>query len=172
MKEKIPKSGPNLGLKILPFSRSEFSGVNVMFLGADKPVAERTQYYNYVHHKEPPVQIQTYYTFERYVNLIKVLFLGALILPLTLFSFGRYLLEQYPHLFTLGHFTKQGPTRVQIDSTRFSTRLIGKGWSKQSSTDQQMTVVVSGRDPGYLATSVCIVQSGLTLLNESDKMPK
>jgi len=179
---ELPRSRISLSPRLLPFTKSGIAGVNVLFPAADKPVVERTQYYAYEQCSEPPVQIQTYINAPSWGSLIKFTLIGGLIMPFTVFGAGRRLLQRYPHVFSFGYFSKQGPSRAQIDSTRFACRLVGRGWSQKPAGeswqeppgpfDQQMTVLVSGRDPAYLATSTAIVQSALTICVERDQMPK
>ncbi|OTF83934.1 hypothetical protein BLA29_007814, partial [Euroglyphus maynei] len=186
---KIPKSRIILKRRTLPFTRNEFSGWNVEFPGSDRSVVQRTQYYNYEHFNEPPLQIQTYFTIPTFTNLISMILFAAMFAVMTATSFGSRLLSEYPEFFTAGAFSKKGPSRTQIESTRFCTTIIGRGWSKRvleqqsnkqndsdvepdTEPDETIMVKVSGRDPGYMATSTCLVQSGLTILMESDKIPR
>ncbi|CAG2120525.1 unnamed protein product, partial [Medioppia subpectinata] len=87
------------------------------------------------------------------------------------FRWGRSLLESYPSVFSFGRFTKTGPTREQIMAATFRLLIVGKGWSEKLSepTDKPtetpnktVMVEVTGFDPGYRATSTCLVQSGIT----------
>jgi len=100
---------------------------------------------------------------------------------LSFFSWGRSLLERYPELLTFGRFTKKGPSHKQIDTTKFRLTLVGRGWKKtvdeptvqpEGEPDKKVIAYVDGRDPGYIATSSCLVQAGLTILLEREKMPK
>lgn len=178
--EKLPKSRVSLSMKVIPFSQS---GWNIPFVGADKAVVDRSQHYNYTHFNESPVQFYPYINFNKFLHMLAIVSFSAVLVPFSLLKPGRYLLEKYPHIFTFGHFTKEGPTREQVETTRFSLTLIGKGWSSSLTGsdphsepskpfDKEMTVVVNGRDPGYLATSTCTIQAGLTILKERDLMPK
>ncbi|XP_027205864.1 saccharopine dehydrogenase-like oxidoreductase [Dermatophagoides pteronyssinus] len=185
---KIPRSRIVLKRKTLPFTRDEVSGWNVEFPGSDRSVVQRTQYYNYEHFKEPPLQIQTYFTVASFTHLMGLIVFAAMFAVMTATSFGSRLLSRYPEVFTAGAFSKKGPTRAQIESSRFRTTIIGRGWSKrvleqqsnpddvdsepETEPDETITVQVSGRDPGYMATSTCLIQSGLTILMESDNIPR
>ena len=182
---KLPRSQIRLERKKLPFTRPDLNGWHMEFPGSDRSVVQRTQYYNYQHFNEHPVQIQTYFTVASIVKVFGTILLGLVFSFLSMCNSGRQLLERYPEVFTFGVFSKSGPTRAQIDSTRFSIRLIGKGWIRQPGKTKEddevepvvpfnktLNVIVSGRDPGYMATSTCIVQCGLTLLKERLKMPK
>lgn len=168
----------------MPFSREGINGYNVEFPGSDRSVVQRTQHYNYVKHNEPPLQIQTYYTVPDISKLIKMMMFGIMFALMTATSFGQNLLSKYPKFFTRGAFSKEGPTREQIESTRFQTIVQGKGWSKgqlentdpesepSTEPDGKIVVKVSGPDPGYMATALCVVQAGVTILLESKKMPR
>lgn len=156
------------------------------FPGSDRSVVQRTQYYNYQHFKERPVQIQTYFSVPSFPYVVGTVFMAMVFALLSLFGAGRRLLENYPEIFTFGVFSKKGPSRSQIDSTKFTLKLIGKGWSNEVGStekddpesepagefDKTLAVLVSGRDPGYQATSTCIIQSGLTILKDRNLMPK
>lgn len=168
----------------MPFIRDGIQGYNVEFPGSDRSVVQRTQHYNYIKHNEPPLQIQTYYTIPDFSKLIKMMLFGIMFALMTATSFGQNLLSKYPKFFTRGAFSKEGPTREQIESTRFQTIIQGKGWSKreignidphsepETTPDSKIIVKVTGPDPGYMATSLCVLQAGLTILLESEKMPR
>ena len=155
------------------------------FPGSDRSVVQRTQYYNFQHFKERPVQIQTYFSVPSFPYVVGTVFMAMIFALLSLFDAGRRLLENYPEVLTFGVFSKKGPSRAQIDSTKFNLTIIGKGWSNEAGAekdnsegepdgelDKTLTVLVTGRDPGYQATSTCIVQSGLTILKDRSLMPK
>lgn len=154
------------------------------FPGSDRSVVQRTQYYNFEHFNERPVQIQTYFSVRSFLYVLGTVFMAMIFALLSLFDAGRRLLENYPEILTFGAFSKKGPSRAQIDSTKFSLKLVGKGWNSSKDEkddpesepagelDKTMIVKVSGNDPGYKATSTCIVQSGLTILKDRNLMPK
>lgn len=163
--------------RLIPFKEPGVNGYNLEFPGSDRSVVKRTQHYNYEHFKENPVQIQTYFTVPSCLVMFFTILLAGFFALFTKFSFTRNLLETYPHIFTFGMFTKEGPSRQQINETSFSIRIKGKGWSKNTDDepneelDKEMEVLVSGPDPGYTATSSFIIQSALTILKDRDSMP-
>ncbi|KAH9510549.1 hypothetical protein DERF_009071 [Dermatophagoides farinae] len=126
------------------------------------------------------------YSIFKFIHLVGLIVFAAMFAMMTATSFGARLLSEYPEFFTASAFSKKGPSRTQIESTRFRITIIGRGWSKRVMEQQQnkddidvepepdetIMVQVSGKDPGYMATSTCLVQSGLTILMESDKIPK
>lgn len=183
--KSLPRSRIRLERIKLPFTRPNLPGWNMEFPGSDRSVVQRTQYYNFQHFKERPVQIQTYFSVPSFPYVVGTVFMAMIFALLSLFDAGRRLLENYPEVLTFGVFSKKGPSRAQIDSTKFNLTIIGKGWSNEAGAekdnsegepdgelDKTLTVLVTGRDPGYQATSTCIVQSGLTILKDRNLMPK
>jgi len=182
--KKLPRSRIQVPRAKLPFSRPDLKGYHMEFPGSDRSVVQRTQYYNFMHFNERPVQIQTYFSVAGMFQVFGTVLMAIIFGLLSKFGAGRTLLEKYPEILTFGAFSKNGPSRTQIDSTRFSIKLIGKGWSRKEEKtddpniepagepDKTMMVEVNGHDPGYVATSTCIVQAGLTILKDRAKMPK
>ncbi|CAG0886071.1 unnamed protein product [Darwinula stevensoni] len=155
-------------------------GYSLPFLGSDRPVILRSQRFLYEHENRRPVQIQCYFTLASLLNTIGIVLFGAIFMFMTKFSFTRKLLEDHPSFFSFGMFCRGGPTEEQIEGAKFTVTLIGKGWSEKTSeaSDQhadppskEMIVKVSGPDIGYVATSMCFIQSALTIWMESAKMP-
>lgn len=96
------------------------------------------------------------------------------------FNFGRTLLKRYPKFFSFGVIVPEGPQKEDLKHNRFTLTLVGKGWSEKltdplnepvGQPDKLIVAKVEGPDCGYIATSSFLVQSGLTILKESDKMP-
>lgn len=107
-------------------------------------------------------------------------FVGLIFVVLSYFKFGRQLLEDYPHIFTFGNVSKDGPSREQVNETSFQMILVGRGWPEKlaSPTDEpsappSKTIVgrVTGPEPAYAATSTFLVQSAITLLKEQETIP-
>ena len=152
-----------------------------MFPESDKSVVERTQQYKYEKNNERPTQIESYFTVPSFLSLLGILILGAIFGVFAFFRCGRYLLERYPEFFSFGLFSKVGPTREQINDDTFELTIVGNGWNERLAEpteepnlpfNKTVAVRVNGLDPGYLATSTALVQSGFTVLKEFDKMPE
>lgn len=150
----------------------------MIFPGTDHSVVQRTQVYNYEHFGEQPLQLHAYYTIPSFLVVIFTMLVGAMFVLLSQFSCGRHLLTTYPERLTFGEVSKEGPSRQQIEETEFELLFKAKGWSDSNGESEPtkefnktMTVMVSGPDPGYMATSSCLIQSGLTILKERDQMP-
>jgi len=150
-------------------------------MGADKPVAQRTQYYNYHMRDWKPVQVQTYIKFPSILTALATLIWGIFFGIMAQFDCGRKLLEKYPNLLSFGLFSHEGPTKEQIKDTSFTTHIFGRGWlgkkdlkpeedPEEPPTDT-ITCKVEGPEPGYIATSACLVAAARTILEETAALP-
>ncbi|CAL4237632.1 unnamed protein product, partial [Meganyctiphanes norvegica] len=86
-----------------------------------------------------------------------------------------FLVVSFPEKMTGGVFSSKGPVREQLKSQKFTSTLIGHGWSEKlvdhsdehsKEPDASIVVKVSGPDPGYGATSLMMVASAMTILRE------
>jgi len=59
--------------------------------------------------------------------------------------------------------------------------LVAKGWEEKLNEpideyktvpQKELIVRVSGPEPGYIATPICVVQAALVILREADKLPE
>lgn len=110
-----------------------------------------------------------------------LMLLGAAVFGLfASFRFGRYLLEKYPKVFSFGSFDHEGPSKEEMENTSFSITLAGKGWEEilTEPTDEhkeppkkKLITRVSGPEPGYVATPICMVQAALVVIQEAEKLP-
>lgn len=89
--------------------------------------------------------------------------------------------SQYPKIFSLGVFDHDGPTKEEMDKTSFSITLVGRGWSEKlaeptdvhtTAPEKELVVRVSGPEPGYVATPICMVQAALVIIRDTDKLPE
>ncbi|ESO13187.1 hypothetical protein HELRODRAFT_105775 [Helobdella robusta] len=156
----------------------EVGGYCLPFLGTDKPIVQRTNYFNYITKKIQPIQFYPYIAASGVGTLISWLFIGVMLFVFSKFKFGIYLLENYPRIFSLGMFTSNGPTRAQVKGSTFEMTFIGEGYSTKSekepttssSPDKKIITKIVGPDPGYIATPICLVQSAYILLKERSKL--
>ena len=67
-----------------------------------------------------------------------------------------------------------------MEATSFALTLAGRGWSEKLAepTDshneapkKDIVVRVSGPEPGYIATPICMVQAAVVILRDADKLP-
>lgn len=83
-------------------------------------------------------------------------------------------------MFSFGSFDHEGPTKEEMENTSFSITLAGKGWEEKVAepTDEhkepprkELVAKVSGPEPGYVATPICMVQAALVVIRETNKLP-
>jgi hypothetical protein len=111
---------------------------------------------------------------------IVIAFVGLIFGLFAKFKAGRYLLEKYPGFFSFGSITKDGMSKEEMEDVEFKVTLRGEGWEEKLTepSDQHseppnktVTVVVSGRNPGYGATCIMLIQAANTILKEANKLP-
>ncbi|XP_009596572.1 probable mitochondrial saccharopine dehydrogenase-like oxidoreductase At5g39410 [Nicotiana tomentosiformis] len=92
---------------------------------------------------------------------------------------GRWLLLNFPSVFSLGYFRKKGPTEDQVASANFKMWFVGHGYSDgnlasqgNKKPDTEIITRVMGPEIGYLTTPIILVQCALVLLKERDNLPK
>lgn len=176
----VPRSTHKLKPRGVLFYHEGANGWCLPFMGADKPVAQRTNYLNYLIRDWKPIQVQTYIKFSSIVHALGMLVWGILFGIMASFQFGRDLLEKYPNIFSFGIFSHEGPTREQIKDVTFTTQVFGRGWlgkklkPEEDPAEPPMDKIVckvEGPDPGYIATSACLVASAMTILDETSSLP-
>lgn len=155
------------------------NGWCIPFVGSDRSIVQRTQRFMFDEMNERPIQFQAYAKVGSVFNLIGMAIFGVVFSMFAKFSFGRYLLETFPSLFSGGLFTKNGPTRKQIAGSSFTMTFVGKGWSSKlpvseqhkEKPDKTMKVQIVAPECGYVCTPICFVQCALCVLKEADKLP-
>lgn len=165
-------------LKFLPWKNEELGGWCVPLPLSDRDIVSNSQRWFYEYHNEKPVQFEEYIVVPKIYHAI-ILTLGMLYFNfLIYFNCTRKLLLKYPKFFTIGYFSKEGPTRRQLEDISFTFQCVGKGWNTPCKGDEYdhppnktISCLIFGPDPGYETTSRCLIQAGLTVLEESKKMP-
>jgi len=181
-KEPLPFNPPKQKSHPALHKSKVTNGWCVPFFGSDKSVVLRSQRYLYEKEKKKPVQYQAYIEFPSFFYAAIVVVLGTIFGFLAKYSFGRKLLLNYPKLFSFGTVSGEGPTEEKMENTNYSLTFSGYGWPKEEKlaepTDQHTTkpskklvTKVLCKNPGYGATSVSILLSAVTILNEGDKLP-
>ncbi|CAG7823829.1 unnamed protein product [Allacma fusca] len=183
-KELLPKSLPKPQHKLKERGTLHYSdivkGWCLPFPGADRSVVKRSQYYFYNEEKKRPAQMTAYFKAGSLFSSLVVMTIGLIFGVLAQFKAGRYLLENYPRLFSLGLVTTDGMSKDEMEDVEFKITLKGEGWQEKLAepSDQhseppnkKLTVLVKGRNPGYGATCVMLLQAAYTILKESDKLP-
>lgn len=161
------------------FKSDVTKGWCVPFLGSDRSVMLHSEMFRYQFQDKKPVQVQTYMTIPGFFYGVGLIFVAAVFGILSMFKFGRSLLENFPGLFSFGLVKKGGPTREQALACSFKMVMRGRGWndklaepSDRHTTPPEKTMVVrlDGPDPAYVTTAMCLVQAAMVILKEKDKM--
>ncbi|XP_054713976.1 saccharopine dehydrogenase-like oxidoreductase [Uloborus diversus] len=179
-KKDMVKSNYSIPWRFPLFYSGEMKGWCFWFLGPDERVIKRSQMFRNEYLNEKPVQSNGYVKTPSLTTALFILLFAGLFAFLSMFSFGRSLLSKYPSFFTAGAFTKTGPTRKQVEQGTTKLTFFAEGWKEKLSepTDQHATapntklkMVLSGPEPAYALTSMCMVHAGLVILEENHKMP-
>lgn len=179
--EKLPSFQPKLKSRGLLPHRSAFSdGWSTIFPGCDRSIVYRTQRYFFERYKQRPIQFHVYITFKSFFEVLAIMFMGVLFFFMTRFSCGCNLILKYPGLFTLGFISHEPPTEETLNNTHYSITFLARGWKEKLSepTDvhseppnKEMVTKVTGAN-AYNITAISLMLSALTIIKESDKMPK
>ncbi|KAK7316318.1 hypothetical protein VNO77_35268 [Canavalia gladiata] len=113
------------------------------------------------------------------LHMFGFIMIGLIIGVLGRFSFGRWLLLKYPSIFSLGGFSKKGPSEEGIASTSFKMWFIGHGFSNESlaaegntKPDMEIVTRIMGPEMGYVTTPIILIQCALVLHSQRNNLPK
>lgn len=150
------------------------------FPGSDRSVVQRTQRFNYDTKQQRPVQFIPYICRpSRWAAYAMALF-AVIFGIMARFSFTRTLLLKFPWFFTAGSFKKGGPSMSQIKDAGFSWTFFASGYSEKladpqamhlEAPDKKMVTKISGPEPGYVTTPICMVQAAVVLIKERENLP-
>jgi short subunit dehydrogenase-like uncharacterized protein len=125
-----------------------------------------------------PVHYGCYVVQKSFVGIIELFILGFILVVFTRFKFGQKLLVQYPELFSLGVFHKEGPSEEEIEQASFKMYYVGRGYSDSaritsgSKPDKEVVTRVSGPETGFITTPIVLIQAALIMLDERRRLPK
>ncbi|KAH6791188.1 Saccharopine dehydrogenase [Perilla frutescens var. frutescens] len=112
------------------------------------------------------------------LGLFPVIMLGMFLALLSKTRVGRWLLLQFPAVFSLGWFRKNGPSEEEVASATFKMWFVGQGYSDISlasegskKPDTEVVTRVMGPEIGYLTTPIVLLQCALILLNDRAALP-
>lgn len=173
----LPKYKPKLQVKRRIFYSDFCSRWSVVFSGSDVPNVYRSQRYLYEKEKQRPIQYAAYFTEKNLAVLLGMILVVANLAIFAFFRCGRKLIEKYPGAFTFGAFSHEGPTDAQMAGTSFTFKFKGRGFSsedveKTEKEDMEIFTQVSGPEMAYITTPIVMIQSALTVLQETDKLPE
>jgi len=125
-----------------------------------------------------PVNYGCYVIQKSIVGVIGVFIIGFLLVALGMFKFGQKLLIQYPEIFSLGAFHKEGPSEEEIRQASFKMWFVGRGYSNGAQVhagkkpDKEIVTRISGPEIGYLTTPIVLIQAALVMSDERKRLPK
>jgi short subunit dehydrogenase-like uncharacterized protein len=125
-----------------------------------------------------PVHYGCYLIQKSIVGVIAVFVIGCLMAVLSAYKFGQKLLIQYPEIFSLGIFHKEGPSEEEVRAASFKMWFVGRGYSDSKTIspgkepDKQVLTRVSGPEVGYATTPIVCIQAALLMLDERKHLPK
>ncbi|MCD7467043.1 hypothetical protein HAX54_004234 [Datura stramonium] len=113
------------------------------------------------------------------LGVVRFIIVGKIIGLFSKSGVGRWLLLNFPSVFSLGFFRKKGPTEDEVASATFKMWFVGQGFSDGSLVSQgnrkpdvQIITRVMGPEIGNLTTPIILVQCALILLKERDSLPR
>jgi len=125
-----------------------------------------------------PVHYGCYLIQKSIIGVIAVFVIGCLMAVLSAYKFGQKLLIQYPEIFSLGIFHKEGPSEEEVRAASFKMWFVGRGYSDSKTIspgkepDKQVLTRVSGPEIGYVTTPIVCIQAALLMLDERKHLPK
>uniref|UniRef100_A0A914ZLJ2 Saccharopine dehydrogenase NADP binding domain-containing protein n=2 Tax=Parascaris univalens TaxID=6257 RepID=A0A914ZLJ2_PARUN len=179
MPEKIPRSQYRPPKRGKIWYNEKLDGWCLPFLGSDKSIVSRSEYFNYIVDNEPPAYVETYFRIKSLLWTILFSLWLAIFFIMSKFGLTRKILQKYPDICSFNMFKTSGPTEEQIKQASFTYWFFGSGWSDKlppgeqhnKSPDKMVIVRCDGPDAGYITTSACAISAALTLLHESNKIP-
>jgi hypothetical protein len=175
--------------KWLGYYNLDLGSILVHWPGPDKSVIYRGQRYNYEHRGMRPIMFQPYARVPNEIHLLLyfafpflLIFAITLILvyPFLKIKFVREVVKKNYRIITFGRLGK-GPERHKMHGITASMIFIGRGYKDRLSDpddefsyppDKEMVVKLQMPDHGYISTAKCMVQTALTVLRETDKLPE
>lgn len=151
------------------------------FPGSDRSATERTQRFFYEVNKKRPIQMHPYIGLNSIFEVVGLACIASLISFLTRFQWGRNLLLNHSKIFSFGAVT-HGDIKDQKMQQTFKFTLIGEGWEKSDALtkltnqfkdppNKIVIVEVTGTNPGYGATCVCLLVAAKIVIKESSMIP-
>lgn len=179
-KKKLPERSHKGNIKWLPWWNQEVNGWCIPVPIGDRDIVKNSQRWFYEYNDEKAAQFEEYLVVPKFYHVLLAILAFFYIGFMVFFTFTRKLLLKYPKLMTAGFFSKTGPTRKQVEDLSFTFLCVGHGWSEdlkegekdyKNPPNKTVRCLISAPDPAYETTSRCLIQSGLTILDEAEKMP-
>ncbi|KAG6720955.1 hypothetical protein I3842_03G087900 [Carya illinoinensis] len=113
------------------------------------------------------------------LGVLRFITVGVIMGLLGKTAVGRWLLLNFPAIFSLGWFRKKGPSDDEVRSASFKMWFVGHGFSNGSlasqgnrKPDMEIITRVMGPEIGYLTTPIILLQCALILLSQRENLPR
>mmetsp|Transcript_21039 Transcript_21039/g.45571 ORF Transcript_21039/g.45571 Transcript_21039/m.45571 type:complete len:418 (-) Transcript_21039:167-1420(-) len=113
-------------------------------------------------------QFGVYFTLKSRWSLFKMALAGSCFNFLAQRSWGRQLLLRFPRFFTMGAFSPEGPSKVQMENNKWIGHFFAAGLVKGER--KEVVLRAELHDPGYLGTALLFVLVAKTLLEEKESL--
>lgn len=175
-KKPLPKLFPKLPRRPSLFKSDVTNTWMKRFLGSDRSVIHRTQRYFHEHENARPVQVNVYEGVDSFVSVQFTKLATNITNFLLDYKFGKELVLKYPSFFSLGKFQTDSPTDELSNNIEYKFVLDGSGWDKnvdlKNRPNKRIICEMSGTNPGYRFTCVCVTLCAIIVLTETDNLPK
>ncbi|KAI3794019.1 hypothetical protein L1987_36644 [Smallanthus sonchifolius] len=155
-------------LSMLTANPSGLRGVNENPKHAEKRVAFWS--------KIKPAHFEVKIATKNLLGAIELIAVGLSIGLLGRFPIGKWLLLNFPSVFSLGYFRQHGPTDDEIASASFKMWFLGQGFSDANlvskEPDTEIITRVTEPEIGYVTTPIILVQCALIVLQQRGDLPK
>ncbi|XP_075146886.1 saccharopine dehydrogenase-like oxidoreductase [Haematobia irritans] len=173
--EKMPNLRPKLWMKPYAHQPEGHKSYFAPFPITDRYAVQRSQRLAYVRENKRPIQFEMYIGF-RWLLLALLFPVGLLIVAIMAqIGFLRKWMIKYPHIFTGGAVSNQGPLEVNRKAAGFRYTLKVNGWTKGTPESQapnkELLIRVTGKDPAYSLTSTCMLLCAKAILEDHKNMP-
>eukprot|EP00249_Psilotum_nudum_P020300 c27643_g1_i1 orf=246-1742(-) len=123
-----------------------------------------------------PVHFNVYLALDSVLSVLAQMWTAFSLVSLAGFKCGRKLLLKYPGFFTCGHFKRHGPSEDELNAATFHLWFLGQGYKNMcasvGSFNTKVVTRVSGPEIGYIATSICLIQCALVVLDQRRSLPR
>uniref|UniRef100_A0A1I8MIE1 Saccharopine dehydrogenase NADP binding domain-containing protein n=1 Tax=Musca domestica TaxID=7370 RepID=A0A1I8MIE1_MUSDO len=174
--EKLPNLSPKLKLRPFVHQTEGLRSYFVPFPLTDRVVVQRSQRLAYVHEKKRPIQFEMYIGMKSFLMAFLLQVVMVLGIIFAHIGFVRKIFLKYPHIFSAGLVTQEGPLEANRKVLEFRYTLKAKGWTtgtpESFAPNKEVVIRVSANDPGYGLTSCAVLLSAKTILREQSLMPR
>ncbi|KAE8651206.1 hypothetical protein Csa_000763 [Cucumis sativus] len=108
---------------------------------------------------------------KSFLGILRFIVFGIFIGMLAKKAFGRWLLLTFPSIFSLGLLNKKSPSEDEVNNVSFKMWFVGHGFD-DNGNDKEIVTRIMGPEPGYITTSIILIQCAFILLTKRQVLPK